>query len=269
MIRHAFLALGLTLPLPALSDVPLPDAAALAAMAKADVVLVGETHDNGLHHQGQAAVIEALNPTAVVFEMLSPAQAEMVNTDSGDVAGLGARIGWAEAGWPDFALYQPIFDALGDAEVIGMALPRDQVRAAFDGGAAAIFGNGAEDYGLTTALPDAEQAAREQMQFEAHCDAMPLEMMSGMVEAQRLRDAHFARVTLQALADHDAPVVVIVGNGHVHTDWGMPVYLNRAAPDVATYAFAFVEGPQNGAAFNATLTTPAPERGDPCASFSN
>lgn len=268
MKRYAPL-MGLTLALPAFADAPVLDEDTLAAMAQADVILLGETHDNGLHHQGQAAVIEALNPTAVVFEMLSPAQAEMVNADVGDVAGLGTRIGWEDAGWPDFALYQPIFEALGDAEGVGMALPRDQVRAAFGDGAAAIFGEGAARYGLTTALPDAEQATREQMQFDAHCEAMPLEMMTGMVEAQRLRDAHFAQVTLQALADHGAPVVVIVGNGHVHTDWGMPVYLNRVAPDVPTYAFAFVEGPQNGTAFDSTLTTPAPDRGDPCAAFSN
>lgn len=269
MIRNTFLALALAAPMPALSDVPMPDAATLAAMAQAQVVLVGETHDNGLHHQGQAAVIDALSPSAVVFEMLSPAQAALVNADGGGVEGLGARIGWEEAGWPDFALYQPIFDALGEAEVIGMALPRDRVRAAFGDGAAAIFGDGAAAYGLTQPLPDAEQAAREKMQFDAHCEAMPLEMMGGMVEAQRLRDAHFARVTLQALKDHGAPVVVIVGNGHVHTDWGMPAYLARVAPDVPTYAFAFVEGPQNGTAFDATLTTPAPDRGDPCAAFSN
>lgn len=266
--RYAFGAF-LALSLPAVADVPVPAADTLAAMAQADVVLLGEIHDNGLHHQGQAAVIAALSPAAVVFEMLNPAQAEMVNTDTGDAAGLGTRIGWEAAGWPDFALYLPIFEALGDAEVIGMALPRDRVRAAFTDGAATIFGARAAAYGLTEPLPEAEQTAREQMQFEAHCEAMPLEMMSGMVEAQRLRDAHFARVALQALNDHGAPVVVIVGNGHVHTGWGMPVYLARAAPDVTSYAFAFVEGPQNGTAFDGTLTTPAPTRGDPCAAFSN
>jgi len=268
MTRYAF-CFGLACALPAFAETPVPDADTLAAMAQADVVLLGEIHDNGMHHRVQAAVIAALSPTAVVFEMLSPAQAALVNAADGDAAGLGERIGWEAAGWPDFALYLPIFEALGDAEVIGMALTRDRVRAAFADGAAAVFGEGAAAYGLTEPLPEAEQTTREQMQFEAHCDAMPLEMMSGMVEAQRLRDAHFARVTLQALNDHGAPVVVIVGNGHVHTEWGMPVYLARAAPDVTSYAFAFVEGPQNGTSFDGTLTTPAPTRGDPCAAFSN
>ena len=267
MIRYlAFLTL---LPGFAAAEAPVPDDATLAQMARAQVILLGETHDNPFHHQGQAAVIDALNPTAVVFEMLSPAQADLVNSDVGDAAGIGERIGWEAAGWPDFALYQPVFEALDSAEVIGMALPRDQVRAAFGDGAAAIFGEGAAGFGLTTPLPAEEQSAREQMQFAAHCAAMPLEMMSGMVEAHRLRDAHFVRVALQALADHGAPVVVVVGNGHVHTDWGMPVYLRRAAPEVETFAFAFVEGPQNGTPFDATLTTAIPERGDPCAAFSN
>ncbi|WP_370401103.1 ChaN family lipoprotein [Sulfitobacter sp. JB4-11] len=269
MKRCAALLLGLTLALPAAADPPLPDTATLEAMAAADVVLIGETHDNGAHHAGQAALIRALDPAAVVFEMLNPEQAAMVEADEGDVSTLGTRIGWDQAGWPDFALYQPIFEALGDAKVVGMALPRDTVRAAFADGAAAVFGAGADDYGLTDPLPDAEQKAREQMQFDAHCEAMPLEMMPGMVEAQRLRDAHFARVTLQALADHGAPVVVILGNGHVRTDWGMPVYLERIAPDVRRFAFAFVEGPQNGTAFDGAMTTLVPRRDDPCAAFSN
>jgi uncharacterized iron-regulated protein len=182
---------------------------------------------------------------------------------------LGARIGWSEAGWPDFALYRPIFEALGDAHVVGMALPRDDVRAAFDEGAAAVFGTDAATYGLDTPLPATEQTRREEMQFDAHCAAMPRALMPGMVEAQRLRDAHFARVTLGALADHGAPLVVIVGNGHVRADWGMPVYLERAAPQVRVFAFAYVEGPQNGTAFDGVMTTPPADRGDPCAAFSN
>ncbi len=60
-------------------------------------------------------------------------------------------------------------------------------------GAAAVFGAAAARFGLDAPLPEDEQAAREAEQAEAHCGALPAEMLPGMVEAQRLRDAALAR----------------------------------------------------------------------------
>ena len=148
-----------------------------AQMLAADVVLLGEVHDNRAHHLIQAEMIEALAPKAVIFEMLSPAQAALVNaSDRADLAALGQEIGWEAAGWPPFTLYAPIFTVLGDAPVVGAASPRDQIRAAFQEGAAAVFGPGASEFGLERPLPAPEQEARTEMQFEAHCRAMPREM---------------------------------------------------------------------------------------------
>ncbi|MEM6940053.1 MAG: ChaN family lipoprotein [Pseudomonadota bacterium] len=241
-----------------------------AALLAADIVILGEVHDNALHHVGQAALIEKLQPRAVVFEMLSPRQALQVSSyTADDLTDLGTEIGWEEAGWPDFAIYQPIFEALGAVRAVGAAAPRAQVRAAFQQGAAAVFEGDAAQFGLDTALPEPELSARKQMQFEAHCEAMPLEMMGGMVEAQRLRDAHFAARTLIALAAHGGPVAVITGNGHARRDWGMPVKLAAAAPDARVLSIGFVEAPApaDDPRYDITIVTAAAERGDPCDAF--
>ena len=47
-------------------------------LPRADVVLLGEVHDNPAHHAFQAEAVAYLAPRALVFEMLTPAQAALV-----------------------------------------------------------------------------------------------------------------------------------------------------------------------------------------------
>ena len=241
-----------------------------ALMQAADVVILGEVHDNPEHHLGQGRLIRQLAPRAVVFEMLSPVQAAQINNDTrSDLQGLGRRIGWNNAGWPDFEMYRPVFEALGDAPVIGAALPREQVRAAFETGAAAVFGTDGSRFGLDQPVPTAQQDTRANLQFDAHCAAMPMGMMDGMIEAQRLRDAQFSAATLAAMEQFGSPVVVITGNGHARKDWAMPAMIARAAPQVAVFSVGFVESPADPAdpRYDATVVTIAASRPDPCAAF--
>ncbi|KIN63454.1 DUF399 domain containing protein [Sulfitobacter noctilucicola] len=243
-----------------------------AAMMEADVVILGEVHDNAAHHEGQAALMAEIAPRAVVFEMLDGPMADTLNgLPRDDVADWGKRIGWEEAGWPDFGLYQPVFEALGDAVVVGAAADRAVVRAAFDQGAAAAFGKGAERFGLHVPLPDAQREARRALQFDAHCQAMPFDLMDGMVEAQRLRDASFSKAVVGALERYGPPVVVITGNGHARRDWAMPFMLAQAVPTRSIYSIGFVEAPAAAKddRFDATLVADAAPRDDPCAAFAN
>lgn len=88
-------------------------------------------------------------------------------------------------------------------------------------------------FGFSEALPDEEQTLREQEMQDGHCGALPPEMLPWFVDQKRFCDAVFARATLNALDVTGGPIVVITGNGHARTDWGMPVYLTAAARDVA------------------------------------
>jgi len=51
----------------------------IARLTDADVALLGEIHDNPEHHVRQAEAIASLAPSAVVFEMLTPEQAETLS----------------------------------------------------------------------------------------------------------------------------------------------------------------------------------------------
>ena len=231
----------------------------------ADVVILGEYHDNPTHHAHQAAAISALAARAVVYEMLTPDEAATLAS----IARTPDAMRDATTGfdWSNIADYTEVLAA--SPVIIGAALPRSRMRDAFANGAASVFGDDAAAFGLTTALSDDEQAIREQMQFDAHCAAMPLAMMGGMVAAQRLRDAHFARTVLDALAAHGAPVVLITGNGHARTDWGVPVYLAQVRPELNMFSLGQGEGgaPPPGSFDHIDTSAAIPDRTDPCAAF--
>jgi uncharacterized iron-regulated protein len=234
-----------------------------------DIVILGEIHDNPLHHAHQSIAVSALSPSAIVFEMLTSEQAARVTPQLVRSAeALDAILGWEASGWPDFDMYHPIFVAAGDAAIRGAAAPGEAVRQAARDGASVVFGEEAELFGLSDPLPDAEQALREAEQLIAHCDAMPAEALPGMVDAQRLRDAWLARAALDALDETGGPVVVITGNGHARADWGVPHMIAAAAPGAGVLTIGqFEEMAEPAPPFDLWIVTEAAERGDPCAAF--
>jgi uncharacterized iron-regulated protein len=241
------------------------------AMGK-PVVILGEVHDNPEHHAIQAANVAMLEPRAIVFEMLTRDQATLATPEArADLSSLGVVLGWEDAGWPDFAIYAPIFAAAPKARIYGAGLPRDVAQRAFAEGTAAVFGPDAARFGLDHPLEPDDQAAREAEQADAHCGALPADILPGFVAAQRLRDAELARVTLQALDETGGPVVVITGNGHARRDIGVPSVLAIAGPGIAVYSVGLIETdggtPITDAPFDRwTATDPTP-RPDPCAVF--
>lgn len=236
------------------------------AARDAQIVILGEQHDNPDHHVRQAAWVAALNPRAMVFEMLTSEQIPDAAAQWETQAELDALLGWTGSGWPSFDMYFPIFAAAPDAVLYGAGVPRAALRSALEKPLSAH--PLAADYALDQPADPAEQAKREQLQADAHCGALPEEMLPMMVDAQRLRDVTLADAALTALEQGGGPVVVITGNGHARADWGVPAFIARANPDVRVFSLAQGEdGAAVQGAFSATLDAPAPERGDPCAAF--
>lgn len=241
----------------------------LQALPHADVVILGEVHDNSFHHANQARAVDAIRPRALVFEMLTPEQAARITPAlRGDSVALESALGWTASGWPDFTMYYPIFAAAPKAAVFGGALPREVVRRAMTDGPAPVFGEGAARYGLTDPLPPDEEAAREADQQSAHCGALPDAALPGMVAAQRLRDAGLARAVIAASEQAGGPVVLITGTGHARNDRGVPQALARAAPDLQVVSVGQYENdPGPLASHDYWLITDPTARPDPCAAF--
>lgn len=237
------------------------------------IAVLGEIHDNPAHHAEQARLVALVRPKAVVWEMLSPAQwAAAQAVDRTDMVAFGAVLGWEAAGWPDFSLYHQIFLAAGQATHVPAAVPRDLLRRAMaDGALAALPPQSESLFDATRALPaltDEDQAAREVEQAVAHCNALPADLLPGMVEAQRLRDAAMAAAALEALAEFGPPVVIITGSGHARTDVGIPAMIRAARPDVSLWSLGQLEAdPGPDAPYDAIHVTAPTPRDDPCAAF--
>ena len=225
-------------------------AVAAQTLPPADIYVLGEIHDNPDHHAVQARLVGEIAPAALVFEQLTGEQADRITPDTPrTAAALGELLDWAESGWPDIALYAPIMAAT-EAPILGAAGAPGDLSA----------------YGLDEALPPAEQAARVALQAEAHCGALPPELLPQFVARQREMDALFAARTVAAYDAHGGPVVLIAGNGHARTDWGVPAAIARVRPELRVVALVQGEGGETVPG-TVTLQSDAPPREDPCAAF--
>lgn len=240
-----------------------------APVVAEDVLAIGEVHDNPLHHSFQADRVTSFLPSAIIFEMLTADQAARITPAlRDDPVALEAALDWANSGWPDFGYYYPIMAAAPTARIYGAGVPRDAARAVMTEGLADTFGLDAAQFGLTDPLPQDQQAARLTLQAEAHCNALPPDMLPAMIDIQRLRDAVLAQTTLAALDQTGGPVVVIAGNGHLRRDWGMPAFVELVAPELTMNIIGQSEDgiPPSGT-FDSVMDAPAVERPDPCAVF--
>lgn len=250
-------------------------------LSAADVVLLGEVHDNSAHHLAQAWLIGQLRPAGIAFEMIlqemEPAIAAHL-AGGGEPGGIGDVVGWEESGWPDWEIYRPLFEAWRADVYAGGGLPREALREAVGSGAAAV----ARDRRFVPALSqklDAETlAALEDEMIAAHCNKLPREAAAGMVEMQRLRDAGLAAATLRAhgtgATDTGRPTVLVTGNGHARTDRGVPVYLRAVEPGLELASVGMIETSEGADAprdyelpYDYVWFTAPAEREDPCKDF--
>ena len=226
----------------------LTEAALATRLNAAEIVVLGEIHDNPIHHARQARLVRALAPKGLAFEMVPADSEEGVQVylaQGGAPDQIGPAIGWERMGWPDWPAYAQIFEAAiesyPDTYIAGGGVPRAKVRTALFAGAATAFGAGASDIGLTRPLEPALRIEVEDEMIASHCNALPREVATGMVEAQRLRDARFAEAALRAHRLGGGQTVLITGNGHARTDRGVPVYLGAVAPDLMVLSVGMLE----------------------------
>ncbi len=244
----------------------------------ADIVYLGEQHDNPAHHERQRHVLEALvadgTRPIVAFEMLDQGQQpalEQALAGSPTAEDLAARLHWRERGWPDFAMYWPLF-ALAKQEQLGVVatdLEPALVRRISRDGLEALGPRGAELASLLQ--PDAQrEAAIARTIRDAHCGLLPEARLPFMVQAWHARNVTMAR-RLAAALDDGARVVMIVGRGHQEPG-GVPDQLAVLRPRVRQLVVDMREAasaaPGRGRAArrgpDIVWLTPAVERPDPC-----
>jgi uncharacterized iron-regulated protein len=242
---------------------------------QADIVILGEIHDNPDHHRVQAEVVEAIDPPALVFEMVPQAREQDLNDLRSEGAGreqLADELSWDQSGWPDFSNYFQILEAAPGALVLGGGQSPAQMRNALRKGAASAFGPSAGTYGLDVPIDPDELASREEQMALSHCGALPDDALRAMLEVQRFRDASLADAAIRARerTGGTGPVVMIAGSGHADRRWGVPALVEVADPGLKVLAVGLQEtgSPSEDSAFDLVIRSAPPDREDPCAAFS-
>lgn len=255
-------------------QIDVPDLVRIARQA--DVVMLGEVHDNALIHEAQARLVRLVEADALAVEMI-PVELEpdvLAHLSRGGSADeIGRIVDWDARGWPAWAQYRSIFQSDTLEIVTGAALSRDvAMKIMREGtGAAEIGGTPAE--ALASPLPADQQAAAEAEMVDVHCGHLSAEMAPGMVAVQRARDASLAAAVLRARQRGGRLVAVIAGNGHVRSDRGVPVYL---PDDIVVLTIGILEPDPDISSrevfdethpYDFLWFQPRAEREDPCARF--
>lgn len=257
------------IPVPGGIAVQPPDAL-LARLAREQVVLLGETHDDVEHHRWQLhtiAGLHALRPNMVLgFEMfprrVQAVLDEWVAGRLGDAEFL-ARVEWRQVWGHDPQLYLPIFQfaRIHRIPMLALNVERRLVSRVGDAGWAAI--PAAEREGVGDPAPASREYAT--WLYQSYIDHQP---PGGRQSAERkqpsedqLADAKFRRFVeamqvwdramAQGIADRlrgeNPPLVVaIMGSGHLRNGHGVPRQLRDLG--VARIASAVPWDPSDGCA---------------------
>lgn len=257
---------------------PAATAAALAAAARgADIVLLGEVHDNGEQHALRLAALRQLiaqgKRPAIAFEQFDhERQADIDRARRerpGDVEHLVAAAG-GKPSWR-WEFYRP-FVALAlehDLPVVAANLSRgDAIKVATRGWGAVFDAEQRAALGLDS-LPDGLIAAHARAIEQGHCGVMTQAELARLAPAQIARDIVLAR----SIRPHvERGVVLLAGNGHVRKDIGIPLWLSEAERK-RSVSLGLIESESPLAAdeiarqFDAAWTTPTATRVDPCIEF--
>ncbi|MDY8109149.1 ChaN family lipoprotein [Fulvimarina sp. 2208YS6-2-32] len=220
------------------------------AVKGARYVLLGEIHDNPDHHRLQAGIIrstaEADRKPAIVFEMIpdmfSAVLENIGETSPVDLSDLARKLSWNERGWPDFSIYEPVFQAAIENQLPLVAgnLDSDTVRDLSAKGQDAIPAAERARLGLDLPVDPAMRQALLSELGASHCGLIPDAALAPMELAQRLRDGAMASAMIEA-ADENGSAILIAGAGHARKDRGVPAVIEGLTDHDDAVAVQMVE----------------------------
>ena len=207
----------------------------IAAIHDADIILLGEIHDNLFQHRARADLISKIQSKefAIVSEHLVSGS-EI--TYSGSLLEDLETIGFNKKAW-SWPVHEVLYKKLEELSlpVFGGNLSEKDINNIYVG-----IGFSQSD----TLTPIVKRSALDSQSKDkllndlvvGHCGVVEEDFLSFMFKVQRLRDASMAYI-----ASKVAPAIVIAGNGHVRRDYGVPQILKKMNPNSNVISIAFLE----------------------------
>lgn len=231
------------------------------AVAGAELVLVGEKHDNADHHRLEARIVGWARGS-LVLEMLE-VDRDAILASARSASDVERAFG---DGWP-FEDYRPAIEAaLGRSmRVVAGNVPRATIMAIAR--REPLPPELALALEPVTGAPEPSEAIARELAEEmrdAHCGMLPERAMAGMARVQWARDALMASRLASA-----GSAILIAGAGHVRADRGVPLHLSRLAPRARVLTIALAEVDRGSseppaAPYDYLWMTPIATDDDPC-----
>ena len=233
------------------------------------MVLLGELHDNKLHHELRGSLIGrfATSQRSIVSEHLpAPFQVSFGSDTKSDLEAAG----FDTEGW-DWPMHQSLYEPIKNKglRVVGGNLPKEEARRMFLQGASSLPERMAKTYSQSR-LDEAAERKLDHDLVEGHCGKLPEKYLLRMRFAQRMTDLSLAHNLLDR-----RPSLLIAGNGHVRRDYGVPQILASVAPERKVVSVGFLERggdlqellESTSGQYDYIWITERAERKDPCENF--
>jgi uncharacterized iron-regulated protein len=263
------------------------EATLLARIKAANVLLLGEIHDNPQHHELQQKLLNARIASgarpAVMMEQLNaenqPAldQALAGNNRDEVLSSVTKLIKFS-----DWQFYRPFLVLAVDNQlpVIAANISNQQLQPVIWNGFAAYDAGDLKRLAVEQVWSESREKYLVRNMGGAHCGKLKDELRAGLSRSQRLRDALMAD---SAMASIGRGIVGIVGSSHARRDIGLPLYFAARAPLARIFSIGFVEvhprktdpttyeteSATGEAPFDVIWFTPRVDRPDPCAELNN
>lgn len=238
----------------------------LQIVASSDYLLLGELHDNLLHHVIRGKLLASLpQTTKVVAEHLESGRQL---ADQGPLLPALENAGFSAESWR-WPLHGSLFSSIRDhgLVVVGGNIPKSTARAIVREGPGAI----PPDLAAIHSANELTAIQIEKLDAEllrSHCGQVPVNLVPGLRLAQQIRDVAMFDGLRRT---QGKPAVLLAGNGHVRKDYGVPRLIAREYPQRRQISIAFLEEGASAAAeksaYDYVWITDAATRTDPCADF--
>ncbi|MEA1888241.1 MAG: ChaN family lipoprotein [Pseudomonadota bacterium] len=195
---------------------------------EADYLLLGELHDNHVHHRHQAWVIKQLamagRDAGIAYEMIYKEQGKrLAGLEINSASELIEILNQTQTGWDYENQYRPLFveTIAAGYPIVAANLDRKKLMEVLKQGEGRL----PADYRRILDNTPFNDAQRKDLLDEihtSHCNMLDSQTGIMMLQGQRIRDA----VLTESLLSINEPVkVMIAGLGHVRNDRGLPLYL--------------------------------------------